>query len=97
MNNLNQIFYLMFAVFALGIALNAYADFRNQKIRSDIKVYWIVAMTLIVISSISYAIGSFGLPLFLFLGSAFFSLFFADGKLPIPQHQPAPHSAVDRW
>jgi signal transduction histidine kinase len=71
MNNLNQIFYLMFAVFALGIALNAYADFRNQKIRSDIKVYWIVAMTLIVISSISYAIGSFGLPLFLFLGSAF--------------------------
>ena len=71
MNNLNQIFYLMFAVFALGIALNAYADFRNQKIRSDIKVYWIVAMTLIVISSVSYAIGSFGLPLFLFLGSAF--------------------------
>jgi signal transduction histidine kinase len=71
MNNLNQIFYLMFAVFALGIALNAYADFHNQKIRSDIKVYWIVAMTLIVISSVSYAIGSFGLPLFLFLGSAF--------------------------
>jgi signal transduction histidine kinase len=61
----------MFAVFALGIALNAYADFHNQKIRSDIKVYWIVAMTLIVISSVSYAIGSFGLPLFLFLGSAF--------------------------
>jgi signal transduction histidine kinase len=71
MNNLNQIFYLMFAVFALGIALNAYADFHNQKIRSDIKVYWIVAMTLIVISSVSYAIGSFGLPLFLFFGSAF--------------------------
>jgi signal transduction histidine kinase len=71
MSNLNQIFYLMFAVFALGIALNAYADFHNQKIRSDIKVYWIVAMTLIVISSVSYAIGSFGLPLFLFLGSAF--------------------------
>jgi signal transduction histidine kinase len=71
MGNLNQIFYLMFAVFALGIALNAYADFHNQKIRSDIKVYWIVAMTLIVISSLSYAIGSFGLPLFLFLGSAF--------------------------
>lgn len=71
MSNLNQIFYLMFAVFALGIALNAYADFHNQKIRSDIKVYWIVAMTLIVISSLSYAIGSFGLPLFLFLGSAF--------------------------
>jgi signal transduction histidine kinase len=71
MNNINQIFYLMFAVFALGIALNAYADFHNQKIRSDIKVYWIVAMTLIVVSSVSYAIGSFGLPLFLFLGSAF--------------------------
>jgi len=71
MGNLNQIFYLMFAVFALGIALNAYADFHNQKIRSDIKVYWIVAMTLIVISSLSYALGSFGLPLFLFLGSAF--------------------------
>jgi signal transduction histidine kinase len=71
MSNLNQIFYLMFAVFALGIALNAYADFHNQKIRSDIKVYWIVAMTLIVISSVSYAIGSFGLPFFLFLGSAF--------------------------
>jgi len=70
MGNLNQIFYLMFAVFALGIALNAYADFHNQKIRSDIKVYWIVAMTLIVISSLSYAIGSFGLPFFLFLGSA---------------------------
>jgi len=71
MNNINQIFYLMFAVFALGIALNAYADFHNQKIRSDIKVYWIVAMTLIVISSLSYAIGSFGLPLFLFFGSVF--------------------------
>ena len=71
MQNINQIFYLMFAVFALGIALNAYADFRNQKIRSDIKVYWIVAMTFIVISSLSYAIGSFGLPLFLFFGSAF--------------------------
>ena len=71
MNNINQIFYLMFAVFAMGIALNAYADFRNQKMRSDVKVYWIVAMTLIVISSLSYAIGSFGLPLFLFLGSSF--------------------------
>ena len=71
MNNINQIFYLMFAVFALGIALNAYIDFRKQNIRSVIKVYWIIAMTLIVISSLSYAIGSFGLPLFLFFGSAF--------------------------
>jgi signal transduction histidine kinase len=71
MQNINQIFYLMFAVFALGIALNAYADFRNQKIRSDVKVFWIMAMTLIVISSLSYAIGSFGLPLFLFFGSVF--------------------------
>jgi hypothetical protein len=71
MQNINQIFYLMFAVFALGIALNAYADFHNQKMRSDVKVYWIISMTLIVISSLSYAIGSFGLPLFLFLGSAF--------------------------
>jgi signal transduction histidine kinase len=80
MQNINQIFYLMFAVFALGIALNAYADFRNQKIRSDIKVYWIVAMTLIVLSSLSYAIGSFGLPVFLFFGSAFlaFSLLTAS-------------------
>jgi len=71
MQNINQIFYLMFAVFALGIALNAYADFHNQKMRSDVKVYWIISMTLIVISSLSYAVGSFGLPLFLFLGSAF--------------------------
>ena len=71
MQNINQIFYSMFAVFAFGIALNAYADFRNQNIRSDVKVYWIVAMTLIVVSSISYAIGSFGLPIFLFFGSAF--------------------------
>jgi signal transduction histidine kinase len=71
MQNINQIFYSMFAVFAFGIALNAYVDFRNQSIRSDVKVYWIVAMTLIVISSISYAIGSFGLPMFLFFGSAF--------------------------
>jgi signal transduction histidine kinase len=71
MQNINQIFYLMFAVFAMGIALNAYADFRNQKIRSNVKVYWIVAMTLIVISSLSYAVGSFGMPLFLFLGSTF--------------------------
>jgi C4-dicarboxylate-specific signal transduction histidine kinase len=71
MQNVNQIFYLMFAVFALGIALNAYIDFRKQNIRSVIKVYWIIAMTLIVISSLSYAIGSFGLPLFLFFGSAF--------------------------
>jgi signal transduction histidine kinase len=71
MQNINQIFYLMFAVFAMGIALNAYADFRNQKIRSNVKVYWIVAMTLIVISSLSYATGSFGMPLFLFFGSTF--------------------------
>jgi hypothetical protein len=71
MQNVNQIFYLMFAVFALGIALNAYIDFRKQNIRSVIKVYWIIAMTLIVISSLSYAIGSFGLPLFLFFGSTF--------------------------
>lgn len=71
MQNVNQIFYLMFAVFALGIALNAYADFHNQKIRSDVKVYWIISMTLIVLSSLGYAIGSFGLPLFLFFGSTF--------------------------
>lgn len=71
MNNINQIFYLMFAVFALGIALNAYADFHNQKMRSDVKVYWIISMTLIVISSLCYAIGSFSLPLFLFFGSTF--------------------------
>lgn len=71
MQNINQIFYLMFAVFALGIALNAYADFHNQKIRSDVKVYWIVSMTFIVLSSLSYALGSFGLPLFLFFGSTF--------------------------
>jgi signal transduction histidine kinase len=61
----------MFAVFASAIALNAYIDFRKQNIRSVIKVYWIIAMTLIVISSLSYAIGSFGLPVFLFFGSAF--------------------------
>ena len=71
MQNVNQIFYLMFAVFASAIALNAYIDFRKQNIRSVIKVYWIIAMTLIVISSLSYAIGSFGLPVFLFFGSAF--------------------------
>jgi signal transduction histidine kinase len=71
MQNINQIFYLMFALFASAIALNAYIDFRKQNIRSDIKVCWIIAMTLIVISSLSYAIGSFGFPLFLFFGSAF--------------------------
>lgn len=70
MVNINQIFYLMFAVFAFGIALNSYIDFKNQKIRSDIKVYWIIAMTLIVLSSLGYTIGSSGLPLFLFFGSS---------------------------
>jgi signal transduction histidine kinase len=70
MGNLNQIFYLMFAVFAFAIALNAYLDYRTQNLRSDIKIYWLVAMSLFVVASLCYAIGSFGLPIFLFFGSA---------------------------
>jgi signal transduction histidine kinase len=71
MQNVNQIFYLMFAVFALGIALNAYIDFRNQNLRSSTKVYWLIAMTLFVFASLCYAAGSFGYPSFLFFGSTF--------------------------
>ena len=79
MQNVNQIFYLMFAVFALGIALNAYIDFRNQNLRSNTKVYWLIAMTLFVLASLCYATGSFGYPSFLFFGSTFlgFSLLVA--------------------
>ncbi len=74
MDNINQIFYLMFACFAFAIALNAYLDYRTQKIGSDIKVYWMVAMSLFVIASLCYATGSFGLPIFLFFGSTFLGL-----------------------
>lgn len=79
MQNVNQIFYLMFAVFALGIALNAYIDFRNQNLRSNTKVYWLIAMTLFVLASLCYATGSFGYPFVLFFGSTFlgFSLLVA--------------------
>ena len=71
MDNINQIFYLMFASFAFAIALNAYLDYRTQNLRSDIKVYWMVAMSLFVVASLCYATGSFGLPIFLFFGSTF--------------------------
>jgi signal transduction histidine kinase len=74
MQNINQIFYLMFAVFAFAIALNAYLDYRTQNLRSDIKIYWLVAMSLFVIASLCYATGSFGLPIFLFFGSTFLGL-----------------------
>jgi signal transduction histidine kinase len=71
MQNINQIFYLMFAFFAFAIALNAYLDYRTQNIRSDIKVYWMVAMVLFVIACLCYTAGSSGLPIFLFFGSTF--------------------------
>jgi signal transduction histidine kinase len=71
MQNINQIFYLMFAVFAFAIALNAYLDYRTQNLRSDIKVYWMIAMVLFVIACLCYTAGSFGLPIFLFFGSTF--------------------------
>ena len=71
MQIINQILYLMFAVFAFAIALNAYLDYRTQNIRSDIKVYWMVAMILFVIACLCYTAGSSGLPIFLFFGSTF--------------------------
>ena len=71
MQNINQIFYLMFACFAFAMTLNAYLDYRTQNLRSDIKVYWMVAMSLFVVASLCYATGSFGLPIFLFFGSTF--------------------------
>jgi signal transduction histidine kinase len=71
MQTINQIFYLIFAFFAFAITLKVYLDCRTQNLRSDIKVYWLVAMVLFVISCLCFAAGSFGLPIFLFFGSTF--------------------------
>ena len=69
MEYINRTAYFIFATFTFGLAVNAFFDFKNQKINDSIKKYWALAAILIFISSITYAIGSWGIAIALIVGN----------------------------
>ncbi len=56
MTEINQVFYGIFAFFALGLGLNSYIGFKNQITYLKTEVYWSVSVYLFMFSCLSWAI-----------------------------------------
>ncbi|MEN9756878.1 MAG: hypothetical protein RL755_1065 [Pseudomonadota bacterium] len=69
MENINQVSYLMFAAFTMGLAIKSYFEFNNQIIHQDLKKNWSWSLFFLVLSNILIALGSMGFHIFLFLGN----------------------------
>lgn len=69
MENVNQVAYLMFAAFTLGLAIKSYFEFNNQNIPAQLKFNWAISLFFLLLSNIFVAIGTTGLYAFLFLGN----------------------------
>ena len=68
MENINQVAYLIFAAFTMGLAIKSYFEFNNQIIHHDLKTNWAWSLLFLVLSNIGYAIGAMGFHVFLFFG-----------------------------
>ena len=71
MENFNQVSYLMFAAFTMGLAIKSYFEFNNQIISRELKSNWAWSLLFLVLSNIGYAIGAMGFHVFLFFGNVF--------------------------
>jgi signal transduction histidine kinase len=71
MENFNQVSYLMFAAFTMGLAIKSYFEFNNQIISSELKSNWAWSLLFLVLSNIGYAVGAMGFHVFLFFGNVF--------------------------
>ena len=56
MTEINQVFYGIFAFFALGLGLNSYIGFKNQLTYLKTEVYWSISVYLFMFSCLSWAI-----------------------------------------
>ncbi len=71
MENFNQVSYLMFAAFTMGLAIKSYFEFNNQIISRELKSNWVWSLLFLVLSNMGYAIGAMGFHVFLFFGNVF--------------------------
>ena len=76
MENINQVAYLMFAAFTMGLAIKSYFEFNNQLIHQGLKKNWAWSLSSLVLSNIFYALGAMGFHAFLFLGNVFLMIAF---------------------
>ena len=61
---INQITYLMFVFFIIILNVKAHLELRLLDISADKKSFWLKSINYVLISTVSFAIGSFGMPLF---------------------------------
>ena len=71
MENINQVAYLIFAAFTMGLAIKSYFEFNNQIIHHDLKTNWAWSLSSFVLSNIFCVLGAMGFDAFLFLGNVF--------------------------
>ena len=71
MENFNQVSYLMFAAFTMGLAIKSYFEFNNQLISRELKSNWAWSLLFLVLSNMGYAIGSMGFHVCLLFGNVF--------------------------
>lgn len=71
MDNINQLSYLMFAAFTMGLAIKSFFEFSNQIIHQDLKKNWSLSLVFLVLSNICLVLGSTGFHAFLFVGNVF--------------------------
>ncbi len=71
MGNFNQVSYLMFAAFTMGLAIKSYFEFNNQLISRELKSNWAWSLLFLVLSNMGYAIGAMGFNEFLLFGNVF--------------------------
>jgi C4-dicarboxylate-specific signal transduction histidine kinase len=67
----NQVSYLMFAAFTMGLAIKSYFEFNNQLISRELKSNWAWSLLFLVLSNMGYAIGSMGFHVCLLFGNVF--------------------------
>jgi signal transduction histidine kinase len=76
MDNINQVSYLMFAAFTMGLAIKSYFEFNNQIIHKNLKTNWAWSLSSLVLSNIFYALGVIEFHAFLFFGNVFLMIAF---------------------
>jgi len=69
MEHVNQITYGIFSAFALILALKSDFEIQSLKITDDQKTFWMKAVIGFLLSNVSFAIGSFGVFIFLWFAN----------------------------
>ncbi len=89
---INQITYLMFVFFIIILNVKAHLELRLLDISADKKSFWLKSINYVLISTVSFAIASFGMPLFLITanlcligGLIYLGLLFRSLRQPVSQ------------